>query len=59
MIPASLARSPPSRRTWSTTVSSAGINSTAASMAWKGREGTFLMTTFWLADNLALMGRSR
>jgi len=23
-----------------------------------GPEGTFLMTTFWLADNLALMGRS-
>jgi GH15 family glucan-1,4-alpha-glucosidase len=22
-----------------------------------GSEGTFLMTTFWLADNLALMGR--
>ncbi len=24
----------------------------------EGGEGTFLMTTFWLADNLALMGRS-
>jgi GH15 family glucan-1,4-alpha-glucosidase len=23
-----------------------------------GTEGTFLMTTFWLADNLALMGRT-
>ncbi len=26
-------------------------------MAWQGTEGTFLMTTFWLADNLAFMGR--
>jgi GH15 family glucan-1,4-alpha-glucosidase len=24
----------------------------------EGGEGTFLMTTFWLADNLALMGRT-
>ena len=46
------------QRAWSRTASFAGIKSTASVDGLAGTEGTFLMTTFWLADNLAFMGRA-